>query len=1251
MFKFNKGYLEKVWPTRIDSFSTKQGYLWQKHEHLGSNNIAITASANSVTQGLAFSNQVSIVHNKIPIVASGNASVFLEYVPHLRGIQRLGFKFSGGILEKTWSNITTGFSVKQGYLWQKVGSVRPEIVLAQSSGVFVVSGTLSGSCHPFEGTKHICSARGASVTYGNAETYKYISVFTPPGKLFFKDGLLHKYTSGSPHYYERSFAFDNGILYKSELLKKEHPIRVVSLGASGGATTSGVADLSYYEIPKIIATASGHITTDCAPIDAHIPYWATATGHALTSVAVSEPQIIGYTKAQGLIVSSGSANLNAIYNIKAAGHIFPGTIERGKDDQNYPTTWNYVSTAGNDSTGDGTSEKPYKTVAKALQSASSGHGIRILPGNYRLSPIVLSTLAVVGLYDYGKKLYIEGYDNETVLSFYGSDSSERDANLMQINNSGTIVSNITFHYYPNRGTNYSNAVFRWVYGRVRNCWIENKSSSTSISMHYHNDSADGTLKVYNCIVKSNGRISDDYYDQTGSPLYVNCLFDFTPSMGTRQYCVIRAITANDWNLAELPSDIRNMGDQSISNPNLTRSHIGVCGGPYGWGYYSRSIALLNIKHEVTSLSGKATTSSNKAETAIVQNQLISIRASAYSITTGRAVAPNTKYRIKSTTGRARLIKKKASVFRKHRLTAGGHIHVYNWWTHVATASGHATTIGINTGGQLHFCHIVSADGHISIAVGSLDSQITFPCKSTALSRFIPRAHNNYFYSVQSTTGKTQTSTKKVDATKIHMYPITSITGHARTNGRARIPPANEHIIRGTARIRTYPYCSVDMDYYLYIIGFRRVHWIPTSGTAYYNVYRSDLPGQAYYKMGTAPHQRRPHYKVMMDLKPRNLTATRTTNGVQLQWDNPLIDGYPITIKPVPVGSDQQEKYAPSPDVAWLNDYLPDGSSWIDQQGMEVSDFRYHGDTSIKITSTNGTVEPSFSGATTTMPEGYIVAWIYLDKDNVPDSFWFSFYDNGWEHSHYWSKDRKPDGEIGSESRLFIEELPTPGLWTPVVIDTRNINAKTISGMKIGVNKKEGTGILYLDSVYYTTQYVTKMDFPHIGIDFKEPYIVKKFGTTVKTTDQKEFIDNDVINVYGFTNTGGVPKYSFTRDPILNNVTIIWGIPLQSGTEYEYSVATRDMCGVRSEFAETSVVISDVYDHTDITISSPTTSQFTVTVTDSVYEHQNVTPGETYHYKFETKGSNNNTIAVVETDYQIPYGSVLGNFRLGKSVLA
>ena len=1247
MFKLNKGYLEKVWPSRTGLFHVKQGYLWQQSEILGSRNISVSANGNCITNGSIAGNLTS-EYNKVSISADG-LSVLSPSSParSLNTTRRTAFVLDKGILDKSWIG-NKSLVLKNGYVWEHIETKHPELFFQSLSCLSLVSGYAAPIQFKFTGNKHSCTARGASVTYGDAELYKYINVFAPPGKLFFEKGLLFRHTAGLPLYYQRRIGIDKGLLYPSLLLSKEHRTSIIVLGASGSISTNLSGTITYVGIPKQVATASGHAQTSCAPIDAYIPNWSTASGNILTSIEVSEPQIIGVATANGSCSSCVNVNVNAIYSVAARGHILQGQHEKGQDDPSYPTTWHYVATYGNDNTGDGTIEKPYATVKKAIEAASSGHGIRILPGTYTLSPFYISQYTAAGLYDLGKVLHIEGYNEQTILVFYGSSVNpniSRDANLIAHIQYNTVISNLVLHYYPNRNTNYSNAVAAACSGKIANCIIENKSVAL-MSMSYWNEEPQDRPRFYNCIIKSNGM----YYqnDYTGRPLYVGCLADFPIDRGTKQYCLYRTITSADWDVAKLPFDLYQKGHPDILNPDRSRSHIGVCGGPYAWGYeFVGKAALSAIR--VIAAQGNISTAKIKAEITVWHKDIEPIQANGLSRTYSASARYNILYSIKSTTGRARLLSKSAAVYKKYTITASGHSRVFNWWIIRLTSSGHVVTDGTLFGGTLHHCEIAYAVGHSNFnsIAAYLTTVLAFEPK--AVSRLIPKASINIFFSATSRTGKITTYKKLADLFKYHPYPITSTTGFIRTYGRARIPPPNEHIIRANARIRTYPYCITDMDYYLHIIGFRIVHWIPTSGTAYYNVYRSDYPGQEYYMIGTAHHQPRPRHRVTIDLKPRNLTAIRTPEGIKLTWDSPEIDGYPITIKPVPVGSDQQEAYSPTADIEWISDSLPSGSSWENQTGLEISNFRRHGSNSFKLTAVDGNIEPRFSGANTPIPGGYIIVWVYIDKDNVPDSFWLSFYDGDWHHCHYWSKNKKVNGRIGSPEKLFIEELPTPGLWTPVIVDTKNIDVSNITGMGFGVNKENGTGIVYVDSVYYTDQYVVKMDFPHIGLDFEKPYIIKKFNTEIARTNQTEFVDTEVINIYGFTNTSGIPAYNFSRDPIENKVIITWGIPISSGTSYQYSVASVDMIGIKSEFITTSITVTDLYDHTDITISSET-GTFTVTVVDPIYIHENVISGETYHYKFETKDSNNTTIAVVETDYQVPYGSVLGNFRLGKSVL-
>ncbi|MFA5986781.1 MAG: hypothetical protein WC819_05545, partial [Parcubacteria group bacterium] len=217
--------------------------------------------------------------------------------------------------------------------------------------------------------------------------------------------------------------------------------------------------------------------------------------------------------------------------------------------------------------------------------AASGDAISVLPGTYRLIPF-LTTAGTGGQYciqDLGKNLAIFGDNANTVLQCYGSDSSSttyRDANVFNMTNTSSVVSNLKIDFYPNRTNNYSNAIFGANSGRCtyRNIFVENKSAT---AWSYVYDNSNTVFNIYNSIFKSNGHSTTDY---SGAPIYYNCLFDYTPSRGTKNSSLTRAITSNDWDITTtLSSDLTNAGDIAILNPDGTRSHIGTRGGLYAWG--------------------------------------------------------------------------------------------------------------------------------------------------------------------------------------------------------------------------------------------------------------------------------------------------------------------------------------------------------------------------------------------------------------------------------------------------------------------------------------------------------------------------------------------------------------------------------------------------------------------------------------------------------------------------------------------
>ncbi|MFA1740450.1 hypothetical protein [Lysinibacillus fusiformis] len=253
----------------------------------------------------------------------------------------------------------------------------------------------------------------------------------------------------------------------------------------------------------------------------------------------------------------------------------------------------YVSPDGDDSTGDGSKMAPYNSHIKAIQMAASGDGIFIQAGVYEAPHLVLDTYyRSVCFYDYNKKLAIWGENENTVINFDGTKGIRRDANLFEIPNAGTVISNMKINFIPGKSVSYSNAIFRWCNGNFRNLFIENKGT-IKWSTCYYNDQLVAGPKATNCIFKCNGRYTSNY---SGKGVWLNCVFDYSHGGGTFTNSLQRTITENDSVLKSLPVNLIDTGSPTILDPDNTRSNIGVCGGPYGWGFIAlmyKSFIYLN----------------------------------------------------------------------------------------------------------------------------------------------------------------------------------------------------------------------------------------------------------------------------------------------------------------------------------------------------------------------------------------------------------------------------------------------------------------------------------------------------------------------------------------------------------------------------------------------------------------------------------------------------------------------------------
>ena len=228
-----------------------------------------------------------------------------------------------------------------------------------------------------------------------------------------------------------------------------------------------------------------------------------------------------------------------------------------------------VSTTGNDENGDGTKEKPYATLSKAINEATSGQKIYVMAGTYTLTPMPCTSYSQSGIYDMGKNIEIFGENEKTILVFDGSKTDRRDGAVMEIENSNTIVRNLTYVYYPKSGSNYQRSIFRWCNGTVENVFFR-ICGQNSASYLYNNDG--GSLRVNNCtFFHELGKVESNY---SGNCKFTNIATNVNTSE-TRTNVIVDNFGTKDNSLTELI-------DNSKTNTNFVENSAGVFYGEHSW---------------------------------------------------------------------------------------------------------------------------------------------------------------------------------------------------------------------------------------------------------------------------------------------------------------------------------------------------------------------------------------------------------------------------------------------------------------------------------------------------------------------------------------------------------------------------------------------------------------------------------------------------------------------------------------------
>ena len=241
-----------------------------------------------------------------------------------------------------------------------------------------------------------------------------------------------------------------------------------------------------------------------------------------------------------------------------------------------------VSTTGNDETGDGTKEKPYASLSKAINEATSGQKIYIMAGTYKLKPMTLSSYTEPGIYDQGKALEIFGDNEKTILEYDGSETTKRDGAAFQITNKNTLVRNLTYVYYPKNGDSWQKSIFRWCDGRVENVFFRICGTNSAAYLYYNGG---GSLRVKNCtFFHDTGSFEKRY---SGSATFTNIATNVATD-GTETNVIVDSFGTKETELADL---INN----SKTNENFTENSAGVYYGEYSWNNSHNLFFIKNYK--------------------------------------------------------------------------------------------------------------------------------------------------------------------------------------------------------------------------------------------------------------------------------------------------------------------------------------------------------------------------------------------------------------------------------------------------------------------------------------------------------------------------------------------------------------------------------------------------------------------------------------------------------------------------------
>ena len=236
------------------------------------------------------------------------------------------------------------------------------------------------------------------------------------------------------------------------------------------------------------------------------------------------------------------------------------------------------SASGNDTTGDGTKEKPYSTLDKIAESGiiekGKSYGVVLKNGEYQLTEKIFNL-------DYDREINIIGNKQKTILkvngiySNYSGGKGGYNVNFYRLiwdgnncNNPNVIMPktemnlyNIAFKNIASNGYSYFDPMPGTSY-KINNSTLPNNPSNMLRTL-------EGTIQLTNCY----GGFTSGYSTTDGTWNYKTNYITSTPKVDNTTY----KITDDE-------SKWKNVG--TGTNPDGSQANLGVYGGEYSWEFES-----------------------------------------------------------------------------------------------------------------------------------------------------------------------------------------------------------------------------------------------------------------------------------------------------------------------------------------------------------------------------------------------------------------------------------------------------------------------------------------------------------------------------------------------------------------------------------------------------------------------------------------------------------------------------------------